>query len=101
MKAFKTNNSYTGPIEKERKELGKNSEKLSRKIESDKGRISKKLKSFQTNFGSVPTKRQTKKKIEFNCCEYIIITLIGIIVMLLIFVVINSFLMPKKEDVEF
>ena len=70
MKAFKTN-SYSAPIVKERNELGKYSEKISQKIKSDKDRISKHLKNFNTNFGTVPNKKLNKRNRSFNIGDYI------------------------------
>lgn len=96
MKAFKTN-SYSAPIVKERNELGKYSEKISQKIKSDKDRISKHLKNFNTNFGTVPNKKLNKRNRSFNIGDYFIVTLIGILFILLFFIV-SSFLFNKSKS---
>ena len=85
MKAFK-GNSYSAPIERDRKELGKYNEKLDQKFNSSRKRIAQKLKNAPTSLGGRINSTGNKRKRPLSTCQIIIVVLIFTMMFMFMFV---------------
>ena len=100
MKAFK-GKSYTPPIEKDRKELGKFQEKVTQKFHSSKGKISSKYKENYEKANNIPHKKLSSKKskTKWSISNYFLLIVIILFISLLLFAIYSAiFNKPKNED---
>ena len=100
MKAFK-GKTYTPPVEKDRKELGKYQEKVTQKLHSSKGKISSKYKENYEKANNLPRKKilGKKGKNKMSGCNYFILFIIFTFIGLLFFAIYSTIVKKGvKED---
>ena len=100
MKAFK-GKTYTPPVEKDRKELGKFQEKVTQKFHSSKGKISAKYKENYDKANNIPHKKLSNKKNKnkWSISNYFLFAVIIIFISLFLFAIYSTiFNKAKNED---